>query len=106
MTVAGLTHFLNLVPLEIVPGLHIPAWLTVIVALFFIVRWGRKAPPARSIEYPSRERREARILGGATLATAILYLLQYDQDLFAFTCSHRAVAIAARTVFVLVEPVR
>ena len=97
MTVAGLTHFLNLVPLEIVPGLHIPAWLTVTIALFFVVRWGRKGPPPRAIEYPSRERREARILAGATLATAILYLLQYDQDLFAFTCSHRAVAIAART---------
>ena len=66
------------------------------LAVVLAARWGSRG--AWFIEVSSPEEcREGGILGLATVGVVLLHLLQYDRDLFAFTCTHRAVSIASRT---------
>lgn len=96
MAVAGVSHALNIIPLEVLPFIHIPSWIPVVAAVLIVGVWGRRGVGAAALPCSAADRREARILGVATAAVAVLYLLQYDRDLFAFTCTHRAVSIATR----------
>ena len=91
--IAWTLYVVNLPPLEMLPFLRLPSALLVALAGAAVLRWGWGR---WAITAAPGELREARIVAAATLVVGGLYLLGYDRDAFAFSCTHRSVSIASR----------